>query len=135
MKRQFHTWILSLAFSALLVCPATAYEQAESEAWEACCAKHRYLSRVWSASLKDDASDALKFAPDRLIDVSHVKLDITPDFDRRSLTGVAEIAFSPIAKSLTSVRLDSVDLDIESVEASVPVKEFSVGKEHLEIVF
>ncbi len=59
-----------------------------------------------------------KYARDRLVDVKHLALDVTPDFQRRSVSGEATISFTPIAPDLRRVELDAVDLTIDAVGAS-----------------
>jgi aminopeptidase N len=58
-----------------------------------------------------------KYARDRRVDVLHLKLDVTPDFVKRTVAGTATLVFKPIAKPLTSLELDAVDLHIEEVTA------------------
>lgn len=53
-----------------------------------------------------------KYARDRLIDIQHLKLDVTPDFKARTVSGTVEISFKPIAKPLPRLELDAVDLRI-----------------------
>ena len=43
-----------------------------------------------------------QYAPDRIVDMLHLKLEITPDFDTQELEGTATLNFSPIAHFLTS---------------------------------
>src|SRR2546426_2916566 len=65
-----------------------------------------------------DSPDQRKYAPDREIDILNLALDITPDFQRRTIAGKAILTFKVIAKPLAELRLDAVDLSIQSVEAS-----------------
>src|SRR5204862_5695935 len=57
------------------------------------------------------------YARDREVAVSHVILDITPDFKQRTISGTSVITFKPIAKSLDELKLDAVDLSIDAVES------------------
>jgi len=59
-----------------------------------------------------------KYARDRRIDVSHLHLEVTPDFAARSIKATATLTFSPIARPLTELRLDAVDLQIREVEVT-----------------
>lgn len=59
-----------------------------------------------------------KYARDRLIDIRHLKLDVTPDFARRTVSGTATLAFKPIARPLPKLELDAVGLRIDSVQCS-----------------
>lgn len=56
-----------------------------------------------------------KYARDRLADIEHVALDVTPDFKARTVRGTVTISFSPIGLPLPALALDSVDLTIDNV--------------------
>lgn len=77
-----------------------------------------------------------KYARDRRIDIEHLKLDVTPNFDRRSVSGTMTMTFAPIAFPLTELELDAVDLDIASVAATgADVAEHRLTDEKLIITF
>ena len=76
-----------------------------------------------------------KYAPTRQVDLLHLKLEVTPDFDRRTVAGTATLEFSPIAKPLEELQLDAIDLDVSAVRASVEVSDYTVTREHLTITF
>ncbi|MFC1508500.1 hypothetical protein ACFL60_02310 [Candidatus Omnitrophota bacterium] len=38
------------------------------------------------------------YAPDRKVDILHIKIDVTPDFKARTVAGTTTISFTPIAK-------------------------------------
>ncbi len=59
-----------------------------------------------------------KYARDRRVDVAHLRLEITPDFATRAISGAAALTFAPIAVPLPELRLDAVGLRISSVEAA-----------------
>jgi len=59
-----------------------------------------------------------KYARDRLVDLLHLKLDVTPDFTKRTLTNTVEWKFKPIAKPLPKLTFDAVQLSIETVKAA-----------------
>jgi aminopeptidase N len=58
-----------------------------------------------------------KYARDRRVDVLHLKLDVTPDFAKRTVSGTATMRFKPIALPLAKLELDAVDLNIVEVKA------------------
>lgn len=106
--------------------------------WEFCARKKHSLRAIFEAqaeSRKNGSGNLRQYAPDRRIDVSHLKLELDPDFATRSIAGVATISFSPIAKPLTEMRLDAVDLDIAEVTATTAIKDWHVALEHLAIEF
>lgn len=77
-----------------------------------------------------------KYARDRLVDVKHLALDVTPDFQRRSVSGECTISFTPIAQELQRVELDAVGLTIDAVGAAgATVTGHEVMKDKLVINF
>ena len=75
-----------------------------------------------------------KYARDRFVDIKHLALDVTPDFTRRSVQGEVTIRFSPVARALTKLELDAVDLTVETVGAAgMKVAGHEVTKEKLVI--
>lgn len=83
------------------------------ESWEEFlghCGKQHFLMPPGG-----EARPGRKYARDRLIDVRHLALDVTPDFKARTVAGTAVITFSPIGLPLTKVEFDAVDLTVESV--------------------
>lgn len=77
-----------------------------------------------------------KYARDRLVDVKHLALDVTPDFQRRSVAGKCTISFTPIARDLRRVELDAVGLTIDAVGAAgATVTGHEVTKDKLIINF
>ncbi len=83
----------------------------------------------------DDSPHARKYAPPRYIDLLHLKLDVTPDFARRSVAGTATLEFAPIGKPLTELRLDAIDLDVKAVRGSVEIVDHTATREHLTVTF
>ena len=56
-----------------------------------------------------------KYARDRLVDIRHLALDVTPNFAQRSIAGTVTISFSPIGQPLSKLELDAVDLNMDDV--------------------
>jgi aminopeptidase N len=80
-------------------------------------------------------SSQRQYAPDRDADIHHLALDITPDFNHRTISGQAELTFQPIAKPLEELQLDAIDLDIQSVDSSRKIAAYEVTADHLVITF
>jgi aminopeptidase N len=59
--------------------------------------------------------DTVHYAPDRPADVRHVKLTITLDFDKETISGTASTTFFALYDDLKSVTFDAVELHIEGV--------------------
>jgi len=75
------------------------------------------------------------YAPDRKVDIIHVTIDITPDFKSRTITGITTISFMPIAKKLTELRLDAMDLTVSSVTSGSAIEAYSATDEAITITF
>lgn len=82
-----------------------------------------------------DSPDYKKFAPDREVDILHLKLEVTPDFENRSVNGMATLDFQPIRYPLSRLRLDAVDLRIHDVTASHPIRSWYNNDRELQIMF
>ena len=94
---------------AIYCCLGSAVSVAETEA---IC---RYGSHELPAPLTD--KPGRKYARDRFADILHLKLDVTPDFAKRTVSGTATLSFKPIAKPLTRLELDAVGLTIDGITA------------------
>ena len=77
-----------------------------------------------------------KYARDRRIDILHLKLDVTPDFAKRTVAGTTTMTFKPIALPLAELELDAVGLAIFEVNArGATVAEYEVTNEKLIVTF
>jgi len=76
-----------------------------------------------------------QYAPARRVDITHVTIDVTPDFQARTVSGTTTIRFVPIAELLTELKLDAVDLDVTSVESEPNVAGYSTTDEDITITF
>jgi len=83
----------------------------------------------------DGTPHSRKYAPSRYVDLLHLKLDVTPDFQKRTVVGTATLDLVPIAKPLRELRLDAVDLHISAVRGSAAIADFTVTRESLTITF
>jgi aminopeptidase N len=96
------------------------------------CAEH--LARAMPLGM--DLEGRYHYAPDRQVDVLHIKLDVTPDFERRTVAGTASITVTPISGSVEFLRLDAVDLSIDAVRCDeVGIADFVSTREDLQIAF
>ena len=82
-----------------------------------------------------DGDAGRKYAPARYVDMLNIKLDVTPDFKRQTVTGTATLDFAPIGKPLTEFRLDAVHLEVSDLRSSVPVANYSSTTDELVITF
>jgi aminopeptidase N len=94
---------------------------------------HHFHTAV--APLPIDSPDHRKYAPDRTADILHLSLDLTPDFKQRTLSGKATLKFKPIAKPLEELRLDAVDLVVESVTSTEGILAHRMTQDQIVITF
>ena len=118
--------LAALIVTILRVSPAPAVEHAQI------C---RYCRQLAVDGEAGTPQAVRRYAPDRQVDVQHIKLDITPDFDRETVSGTATLHFAPISEPLVSLRLDAVNLDVAGVRSSHKIRDWSGSSEKLTIVF
>jgi aminopeptidase N len=80
-------------------------------------------------------SGVRRYAPDRQADLLKLKLDVTPDFAQRSLTGIVTLTFKPIAKPLEELSLDAIDFTVTAVESTSPLKGQQATREQVILTF
>ncbi|MGI8605336.1 MAG: M1 family aminopeptidase [Verrucomicrobiales bacterium] len=96
---------------AFFICCSVSLADLQSATDDGHCDKHL----LFPAPVGD--KPGRKYARDRRIDIHHLKLDVTPDFARRTISGTATLIFAPIARPLARLELDAVDLTVETVQA------------------
>jgi len=118
----------ALAAALLLACPTLP----ANEARQTFTCAHGHLHRRFLAN-----PDPLQrnFAPDRLVDTLNLKLDVTPDFQRRALAATATIDFAPIAKPLRELRLDAVDLNVSKIESDHEIQAWQTTLDKIVVTF
>jgi aminopeptidase N len=140
IRRTLAPAVCTLFVVALAVARPTAVVAAEHE--HVC----RYCQRAAAAAAANSLAVAdphaahepgkRQYAPDRVADVLHIKLDVTPDFAQHTVSGTATIRFKPIAKPLKKLTLDGVNLDVSAVRPSHALQQkFSYDGKQLTIVF
>lgn len=99
--------------------------------------KNFYIQNsVFAAAVQDESDIPIRqYAPDRLADILHITIDVTPDFKTRTVAGTTVIKFAPIAKPLTELRLDAIDLDVSSITSSAEMAGYNVTDEAIIITF
>ena len=98
--------------------------------------EHLYCAHghAWLAA-SAEASNFLKYAPSREIDLLHLALDVTPDFKARSVSGQVTLRFKPIAKPFAELKLNGIDLAVASVESSEKILGYQATGEHVIVTF
>src|SRR5882672_10219026 len=114
---------------AAVVCMLAAVAKAELETTRIECVKSaRFLAPM-------DSPDHRKYAPDREVEVLHLALDVTPDFKRRTVEGAASWKFKPMIKPVRELKLDAVDLNIQSVTGTEAIQGYQVTEKQLIVTF
>lgn len=76
-----------------------------------------------------------KFAPDRIVDIQHVRLEVTPNFQDQSLSGSMKMTFRPIGKPTRELRLNAIDLRVSNLRSSGPLESWDNTGEELILWF
>ena len=121
--------ILQVILSASLVSLPWATLRANDDLTEIECIK------LASFFAPIDSPDYLKYAPDREVEVLHLALDVTPDFLKRTVAGKAILRFKPLVKPVDEIKLDAVELAVESVTATEKIQAYQVTEDKLIITF
>ncbi len=119
-----------------LLCFGLALVSAQSPAVQA--AEKDTICREASQLMPAPVTDkpGRKYMRDRVAQIGHLKLDVTPDFSKRTIHATSSLTFKPIAQSLKRLELDAVGLTIESVTAQgATLKEHEVTDEKLVLMF
>ncbi len=124
-----------LLFTLILILPSTLLAESLLENHFGHCCKHHLFEWIPAEPGAPAPVAVRKFARDRLIDVHHLRIDLTPDFAKRTIAGVATINFSPISAPLKQLTLDAVDLEIHSIDASTPLRDYDVADETITLTF
>lgn len=117
----------------LIVLMATVVPQGVLRAEDDADAVERIKSAGFFAPA--DSADYLKFAPDRDVEVMHFALDVTPDFKHRTVAGTAVWKFKPLIKPVEEIKLDAVELAVESVTATEKIQAYQSTEDKLIITF
>lgn len=89
---------------------------------------------IW-IGLAQAEETAPQYAPDRHVDITHVTIDVTPDFNACTIQGTTVIAFTPLVRPLLELKLDAIDLNVTSVESPSPIAGFTVTDQSIKIAF
>lgn len=126
---RFVTLLFSLAF-ALLLSAGTALAIEEQ-----CICRYCQSMRAMADAGDSPKQKLQKYAPDRVVDVLHIKIDVTPDFENEQLAAETTLTFKPIAKPVELVELDAVDLRIAEVTATQPLADWVSTDKRLTLQF
>lgn len=78
---------------------------------------------------------ARQYVPDRKVDILNLAIDVTPNFKQRTIRASTVIQFKPIARPLTQMRLNAVNLWISNVVASAKIQAWQYDDEELVVTF
>jgi aminopeptidase N len=72
------------------------------------------------------------YGPDKIVDVEHIDLHLTPNFETESLDGICTLTVRALDEPVSRLTLDAIDLDVSRVE---PAASFHSRDGALEIDF
>jgi aminopeptidase N len=78
---------------------------------------------------------SLRYGPDKLVDVLHIDLHLTPDLQAARLDGICTTTVRALDEAVPSLTLDAVDLQIASVERDGKPLSFAQRDKKLEVKF
>ncbi len=91
--------------------------------------------RAVKAPPSPDSPEYRKYAPDRTVQILHLAVDVTPDFQQHTIQAKAVLRFKPIAKPTQEIRLDAIDLDVSSLTATAEVQCWQLTDEGIIVTF
>jgi aminopeptidase N len=77
----------------------------------------------------------LQYGPDKTVQVEHIDLHLTPDFEREALSGICTTTVRALDEDVASLTLDAIDLEISGVESNGKSQAFERRAGKLDIVF
>lgn len=125
-----------LAVSAAVLITAPA-ESTETECVCRYCAEwDEQFEQALDTPTTEPDQNGLHYAPDRKVDVLHIKLNVTPDFGKRTVSGTTSMTFAPILAPLEELQLDAVHLQIDDVRSDdANIADFVSTGQHLTVLF
>lgn len=124
---------LKFVFAMMIFCYST---NATAKAEEAVC---RYCVEQQSLRLMPPGMELdgkYHYAPNRQVDVTHIKIDVTPDFEKKTVAGTVWISGTVIAKPVEVLKLDAVNLHIKDVQCeTVSVDDYYSSRHDLRVAF
>lgn len=129
MNFNLRSFLLACTFVLLPILPSSRGEEAICRY----CAEGRSHQML---PLGLELDGRYQYAPDRQVDVLHIKLDVTPDFDSRTVAGTTSITATPIAKPVEILKLDAIDIRVTKVRCdTAKVADFVSTRDALQIAF
>jgi aminopeptidase N len=82
-----------------------------------------------------DSSGHRKYAADRDVQVLHLAIDVTPNFQDRTIAASTVIRFKPLALPAREIKLDAVDFTVQSVTSSEKIQAYQVTSSNIIVTF
>ncbi|UUO04863.1 M1 family metallopeptidase [Blastopirellula sp. J2-11] len=126
--------LLALGVFSLFLGVFSALAADAGEEYRVCryCGDAHDARRMFGVDLEGDGR---RYAPIRQVDVLHIKLDVTPNFSKRTVECVTTIQFVPLRQPLRELKLDAMELTIDRVRGSAEISDFASTKKELTIAF
>lgn len=94
-----------------------------------------HVCRYCQAAAASGGATTPKYAPDRVVDVRHIKIEVTPDFAEKTVHATTTLTFAPISEPTRVVELNAVLLSIEKVESTRALAEHFSTDDKLTLLF
>ena len=83
----------------------------------------------------DSQGISRQYAEDREVVVTHLKVDVTPDFRAREITATTVVRCKVLGRAFQEVRFDAINLRIQSLKASAKVLAWRSTADELVVTF
>lgn len=106
----------------LVVCVLVVLSANRSSARELACARQSF-------GAPGDSSAVRKYSPDRVVDILHMVIEVTPNFRDRSVAGQTILRFKPLAAGVREIKLQAVDLQVSAARGPAGMEFQNTGAE------
>ncbi len=78
---------------------------------------------------------AQHYPPERQVDVTHVRIDVIPDFEHHTIAGSTKIDFTPLVEPLFDLILNAKDMEIIRITSDQPIEAWSYNDIDITVSF
>lgn len=70
-----------------------------------------------------------RYSPDRVVDVQHMIIEVSPNFRERAVSGTTTVRFKPLRDGVSEIRLNAIDLRVTEARCGLPMEFQNTGEE------
>ncbi len=132
-----HSIVTAAALVVTLSLSSVAYAIEDLDVCRYCGRVHQLDARDFESAEPEgnDAASGRKYAPDRVVDMLHLKIDVTPDFAKRTVAGTTSLTFAPISQPVDELTLNAINFAVDKIESDAKIAERVVTDETITILF